>query len=109
MADSLLNRRIFIRRNDFVDQDLSACITSVDESSQTLLLELDTPLVNNNTSYSHAVASPRLAKDTINLLIGSGVLGCSVTWVPERKFNKNEPMDLSWWRGGGAAITDLYI
>tara|TARA_Y100001001_G_C7821959_1_gene243797 strand:- start:205 stop:534 length:330 start_codon:yes stop_codon:yes gene_type:complete len=109
MTASLINKRIFVRNNEFIDQDLSALVTFVDESNQTLLLEFDNPLVNKDTSYSYAIASPRLAKDSIDSLIATGVLGCSVTWVPDGKFNKDEPMDLSWWRGGAVAVTDLYV
>lgn len=108
MAKSLIGQRIFIRGNEFSDQDLSALVAVVDENNQKILLEFDNPLVSNSTSYSRAVASPRLSKDSVNSLLVDGVLGCSVTWVPDGRFNSSEPMDLSWWRGGAAAVTDLY-
>ena len=49
------------------------------------------------------------AKDDLDSLAKGDVLGCSLTWVPDDKDNLDEPMDLSWWRGGAAAITDLCI
>jgi hypothetical protein len=108
MAKFLVGQRIFIRENEFEDQILSARVSVVDECNQKLLLEFDSPLVSNGMSYSRAVASPRLSKDSIDALLLNGVLGCSVTWVPDGKYNSSKPLDLSWWRGGAAAIADLY-
>lgn len=107
MAKSLIGQRIFIRGNEFSDQDLSAQVAVVDENNKKLLLEFDSPLISNSTSYIRAVASPRLSKDSVGSLLVNGVLGCSVTWIPDGKFNSSEPMDLSWWRGGAAAVADL--
>lgn len=109
MVKSLIGQRIFIRGNEFANQDLSAQVAVMDTDNQKLLLEFDNPLVSNSTSYSRAVASPRLSKDSVDSLLVDGVLGCSVTWVPDGKYNNSEPLDLSWWRGGAAAITDLFI
>lgn len=108
MVKSLIGQHIFIRGNEFVDQVLSARVTAVDEGNQKLLLEFESPLISNGMSYSRAVASPRLSKDSIHLLLLGGVLGCSVTWVPDGKYNSSKPLDLSWWRGGAAAIADLH-
>jgi len=109
MASSLVGKRILVRGNEFEDKDLPAMIVVVDEEKQKLLLELDEPLINRSTTYRHVVASPRLRKDSIDLLVSGGILGCTVTWVPDEKYNSSAPTDLSWWRGGGAAITDLQI
>jgi hypothetical protein len=106
---SLIGQRIFIRGNEFSDKDLLAQVAAFDEHNRNLLLEFDSPFVNKGKSYRRAVASPRLSRDDFNLLLTNKVLGCSVTWVPDEKFNVNEPMSLSWWRGGAAAVTDLYV
>jgi len=109
MTNTRVGQKIIIRGNDFIPQDLSASIVTIDEDKQTILLELDEPLKHTSTMYSRVVASPRLSKDDLGSLATDGVLGCSVTWVPDDKYNLDEPMDLSWWRGGAAAITDLCI
>lgn len=109
MSSNLIGKRTVIRGNEFVDQDLSGSIVMVDVGNKSILLELDEPLKSTSTTYRHVVASPRLSKDDLDSLDTTGVLGCSVTWVPDDKYDSNKPMDLSWWRGGAAAITDLCI
>ena len=109
MTDSLVGKQVILLANDFVIQDLPATIVIVDIDNNKLLLELDIPLEHANTTFLHIVALPRLSRDDLSVLVGVGVLGCSVTWVPEEKYDPNNPFDLSWWRGGGAAITDLCI
>lgn len=106
MTKSLIGQRIFVRENEFTDQDISAKIAIVDD--QSLLLEFDKPLINGTKSYSRAVASPRLPKSSVNSLLVNGLLSCSVTWIPDVKYNGSKPLDLNWWRGGAVAITDLY-
>ena len=107
MAD-LVGKKVVVGANDFVQQELAATIMA-DVENKTVLLGLDKPLINGNTMYQHVVISARLAKDDLDTLANNGVLGCSVTWVPESQFSRTDPFDLSWWRGGAAAITDVSI
>ncbi|MFV0478022.1 MAG: hypothetical protein ACK5ME_09330 [Parahaliea sp.] len=109
MSSSLVGRKIIIRSNEFIDRDINAFIVTIDANKKSILLELDKPIKSTGTKYRHIVASPRLSKDDLGALSAIGVLGCSVTWVPDDKYDLNNPMDLSWWRGGAAAITDLCI
>ncbi|TQV78838.1 hypothetical protein FKG94_12520 [Exilibacterium tricleocarpae] len=109
MSSSLIGKNAVIRSNGFVDQDTNGFIAMIDEGSKSMLLKLDEPLKSTGTTYRHVVASARLSRDDLGVLDTVGVLGCSVTWVPEGKFDSNNPMDLSWWRGGAAAITDLCV
>lgn len=109
MTSSLIGQKVFIRNNDFYSQDLNASIIMIDEDKKTVLLELDEPLKSTNTTYRYVVASPRLSIDSLGVLIQNGVLGCSVTWIPEEKYNLDDPMNLCWWRGGAAAVTDLCV
>ena len=108
MAD-LIGKKVVVGANDFVQQELAATIIMTDVENKTVLLGLDKPLINGNTMYQHVVMSARLAKDDLDTLADNGVLGCSVTWVPESQFSRTDPFDLSWWRGGAAAITDVSI
>lgn len=109
MSSSIVGLKVIIRGNEFVDKDLCAFIVTIDEDKQSILLELEEPIYHSSMTYRHVVAAPRLCKDDLNTLSVKKVLGCSVTWVPESKYNLDEPMDLSWWRGGAATITDLCI
>ena len=109
MSSNLIGMKIIIRGNEFIDRDLSASIVMIDEDKNSMLLKLEEPIKNKTTTYHHIVASPRLSKDAIDSISTTGTLGCSVTWVPEVKYDAQNPMDLGWWRGGAATITDLYI
>lgn len=109
MSATLNGRFVKIKANDFVQSDLLAYVQESSDLDQKILLALALPLIVANVTYSHAVISPRLAKDGIDTLLGKGLLGCAVTWVPVARFDLNKPFDVSWWRGGGAAITDVTL
>ncbi len=109
MPNSLIDRKVIIRGNDFVAQNTSATIVMIAANKKAISLKLDQPLNISGTMYRYVIAVPRLAKDNIDRFISDNNLGFSVTWVPEKNYNSSKPMDLSWWRGGVAAITDLYI
>lgn len=109
MSSSIVGSKVIIRGNDFVMQDLNSSIVTVGTDNKTVLLKLDDPLNHTSTTYRYVVAAPRLSKDDLDVLAVERVLGCSATWVPEDKYNPNNPMDLTWWRGGAAAIADLSI
>jgi hypothetical protein len=109
MASVIVGSKVIIRGNDFVSQDISAAIVTIDADNKTVLLKLDELLNHTSTTYGYVVAAPRLSKDDLGVLIVDRILGCSVTWVPDDKYNPNDPMNLTWWRGGAAAITDLCI
>lgn len=109
MSSTLVGSKVIVRGNEFIDQDIGASIVMIGTDNKTILLKLDEPLKNASMTYQHIIASPRLSKDDLGILDTAGILGCSITWVPEDKYNSNNPMDLSWWRGGAAAITDLCI
>lgn len=108
-ANSLTGRSVMIRANDFVDAPTHGCIRFIDETSNSVAIELGITLEVGGVRYEWAVASPRLARDNLDTLINAGVLGCGVTWVSNSKFDLNVPFDLSWWRGGGGAVADLVL
>jgi hypothetical protein len=105
----LIGRNVKVRANDFIQMDLAARITYVSEHDRKLLLDLGAPITISGVTYTHAVASPRLARDDLNVLLSNGVLGCAVTWVSKERFDLNKPLDLTWWRGGAAVITDVML
>lgn len=105
----LVGRSVTVRANDFVEAPISGCIRFVDMATNTVVIKLDAPLHAGDLQYEWAVASPRLMRDDIDTLNNSGVLSCGITWVPNARFNPNTPFDLSWWRGGAAAISDVVL
>jgi len=109
MFKSLIGNPAIVVGNDFILQDLKASIVMYDDIKNLILLKLDRDLVKDSKIYQYIVVSPRDTKKRISPLIRDKVVGCSMTWVPTDKYNLNKPMDLSWWRGGAAAITDLCI
>lgn len=108
-TNSLTGRSVMIRANDFVDAPTHGCIQFIDVTTNAVAIELVTPLEAGGVRYEWAVASPRLARDNLDTLVHTGVLGCGVTWVPDSRFNPSVPFNLNWWRGGAAAIADLVL
>ena len=104
-----IGRDVKVRANDFIQMDLAARITYASEHDRKLLLDFGTPITISGVTYTHAISSPRLAKDDLNVLLSNGVLGCAVTWVPKERFDQSKPLDLTWWRGGAAAVTDVML
>lgn len=105
----LIGQNVKVRANDFIQMDLAARIIDVSEPDRKLLLDLGAPITISGVTYTHAIASPRLARDDLNVLLSNRVLGCAVTWVPKDRFDQRHPFDLAWWRGGAAAVTDVML
>lgn len=104
---SILGLQVKVRANDFIRYDVPSRIVSLDEGKRTLLLLLNSPIEICGTTFTHAVASPRLARDEITFLLETQILGCSVVFIPQGRLNPSQPFDTSWWRGGGAVVTDV--
>jgi len=109
MTSLLQGKAVKIKSNDFVASDLFAEISYMSDKENKLLLKIIPELSIKNVSYSYAVVSPRLVKDKVNDLLNRGVLGSSIVWIPDTRFNPLNPLDISWWRGGGAAISDIEL
>src|SRR6266849_4198882 len=107
--DSLINRRVMVLESDAIHMTQAAQSTKVSQLEKALLLEFGQPSLIEGKGYRYAIASPRLERDDLTTLLQKGSLSCGVTWVPEERFNEQRPFDLSWWRGGAAAITDIVL
>jgi hypothetical protein len=106
---ALIGRPVTIRMNDFVDMPTYGHIQFIDSTKNSVAIKLDSPLEAGDIRYEWVVASARLQRDNLDTLINDKTLGCGVTWIPNTKFNINSPFDLSWWRGGAAAIADILL
>jgi hypothetical protein len=127
IPNPLIGRAARIRGDEIVPEDLFAHIIETGESQsygktiELISLELDTPytFLNNgsyvysdavyNGVYTHAVVQPKTQDEDISLLLATGSLFCNVTLVPADRFNPAKPLDISWWRGGPAPMTDVYL
>lgn len=109
MGTLQIGQSMIIKANDFVQSDMLGYVMESNDLDQKVLLELVPSVTTAGIIYGHAVISPRLSKDGIDSLLRGKRLGCAVTWVPKGRLDLKKPFDTSWWRGGGAAITDVML
>jgi len=67
------------------------------------LLRLDVPVVFEGVRYEFIVAESRAVSHPIEGL-AHGSSACSMTAISSDQANSSKPLDVSWWRGGGALI-----
>jgi hypothetical protein len=82
-----------------------------DESTRApaLLLELHVPLKCNAEECKFFVATARHNGVALEELKTGKPIVCNLTGIPAEKAKGANPFDLSWWRGGTAAIADLSL
>ena len=91
------------------DKEFYAVVTAALPDASTVALKLKEPFSIGAKAFSHAVVSPRHeGRSMKELLEGKSVL-CAVTLVSDERFSEESPFDLSWWRGGNAAIADVSL
>jgi hypothetical protein len=99
--------KVEIIENDFVPTNQLAYVEKVDLAGNSLLLRLKEPLKAGNRVYHYAVAGTRLEGQHLSDLITGKGVGCAVIWIPAERFQPANPLDVSWWRGGAAAIATI--
>jgi hypothetical protein len=105
----LVGRQVHVCGADLCGARVAAVIRAIDRDAKLLQLEFVPPVRIGAQTYPFGVAQPRLQRDGLLVLLTSGVLGCAVTSVPRDRYDPAQPFDLSWWRGGAAAIADLVL
>lgn len=108
-VNQLVGRQVHVRGADLFGASVAAVIRAIDPDSKSLQLEFMPSAQIGSQTYTFAIAHPRLQRDDLAVLLSSGVLGCAVTCVPLDRYDPAQPFDLSWWRGGAAAIADLVL
>jgi hypothetical protein len=73
------------------------------------LLELSLPLKHQTSEYRYFIATPRHEGVTFDRLLSGATVGSNLTGIPEDRARSTNPFDLSWWRGGAAAIADVSL
>jgi len=68
------------------------------------LLRLDVPIVFEGVRYEFIVAESRAVSHPIEGLAHGSSAFCSMTAISSDQANSSKPLDVSWWRGGGALI-----
>jgi hypothetical protein len=107
--NQLIGRTVHILAADLFGVPIAAVIRAIDPDTKSLLLEFAVPAQVEMRTFQFAVARPRLQRDDLGVLLSSGTLGCAVTCVPADRYDAAKPFDLSWWRGGAAAIADVVL
>ena len=105
----LVGRHVRVLASDLFENSTQAKIAAVDTDSNSLLISFEPEAEIGSQKYPFAIARPRLQGDDVASLISCGVLGCAMTCIPWDRYNASNPFDLSWWRGGAAAICDLKL
>jgi len=105
----LVGKQVSIRANDFVTKLSTGKIEAIDPARKAILITLDEPIDVGGTRYEWAVASGRLERDDLETFAAEGEMGCGITWIPSARFSHQDPFELNWWRGGGAAIADVLL
>lgn len=109
-ANQLLGRQVRVRADDlFAGAAAPAVIRAIDSDASSMLLEFVPPVRVGEMAYVFAVARARLERDDLETLLRKGVLGSGVTLIPADRYDPTKPFDLTWWRGGGAAIADVVL
>ena len=109
MLNSLIDKEIDIIANEYVEKNLLATIIMFSEDERKLLLKMDTPLNHGGIIYPYAIAATRLEGDSYTMLVNDGLIGCSITWVSKNRFDRDNPFNLSWWRGGASTISSIKL
>ena len=75
----------------------------------TMLVRLDKPFMLSGDKYHYFVATARHENSSLEDLERNLTITCNLIRIPSDRAEGSNPFDLSWWRGGGAAIADLSL
>jgi hypothetical protein len=103
----LIGKGVVVQGNSFVISDTYAIVRAVRVENFAVLLELENSITVGENIYEHAVATPRTAGDGFSQFKNGKCFGANIIWVPRVKFDQSAPLNVSWWRGGGAAVADI--
>ena len=76
---------------------------------ESLLLGLALSLKYKTEEFKYFIATTRHEGKTLQQLLSGAQIGCNLTGVPTERLQSGNPFDMSWWRGGAAAISDLSL
>lgn len=108
MTFDLLNKDVVVISADLSVKPLKGRVIAAAEN--TLALRLDAPVfLSSDEEAQYLVASVRHENRSLDEIAAGQQVVCALTLVPNAKFNPAKPFDVSWWRGGGAAIGDIAV
>jgi hypothetical protein len=106
MNSELLDRTIIAIASDLSAEPIAGIV--VGTTGNAFALRLLAPInLPNGEAASYLVASIRHENNRLSEIAAGQRVLCGITLVPTARFDPTQPCDLSWWRGGGAAIGDV--
>lgn len=75
-----------------------------ENNSEKALVKFDQPINYSNRTYNYAVASARHNGHTISEIQNASKVISDFTGISDAQALGNNPLDVSWWRGGGLAF-----
>jgi len=108
-VSAVVGRRIQVRADGLFEMPVDAVVVAQDAVSDSLVLQFGRGVVIDSQRFEVAVARGRNERHSLDTLCWQGTVGCALTCVPASRYDPTRPFDVSWWRGGAAAIADLIL
>jgi len=105
---NLVGSLVTVRLNEG-DAPLSGAIQQISSDLCRALIRFNTPMKIADHVYELAVAATRHEGVSFADLTTGCRLACALTFIPSDRFNARDPFNLSWWRGGGASISEIAL
>lgn len=106
MNSKLDGRAITVFASELSEEPITGIVVGTTSSS--LALRLITPIVfSDGEIASHLVASVRHEDRSLSEIAENKKVPCGIILVPILRFDPEQPCNLSWWRGRGAATGDV--
>ena len=99
--------KVLVRQEGFIPNDQQASIEL--RTRNALLLKFLVPFGSSGKIVEYAVVQPRHSDASFDCLEKGKIILCNLTAVSRERAVSDDPLDLSWWRGGNAVITDVLI
>ncbi len=106
MRNNLINQIVVFPSNDLFQSAVEGIVIANDNKTIAVKL-LEAFELNNGKECTHLVAKLRYEDQSFESAKEGDCILCALTLVPHERFNSNDPCNVSWWRGGNAAIADV--
>ncbi len=105
---SQINRKVKVFATELSPAPIEGVV--VGASSDSIALSLSAPIeLAGDETASYLVAAVRHENQSLSEIVPGQRVLCCITLVPKLRYNPTKPCDLSWWRGGEAAIGDVVL
>jgi len=105
----LTGKILEIGPSDLSQAPILAIVIALDSAFSVAALRLEPPMQTDSETFSHAVISVRHEGHSFIDVADGLEITCAVTLVSDQRFSSVAPLDVSWWRGGNAAIANVSL